>query len=270
MSPDLVFWLALATKLLITAGFVVLASWAAERAGPLMAAMVVTLPVAAGPTYVFLALDHDAAFIAASALTSLVSNAATVLFCAVYSLLAQSRGRMVSLALALAIWIGFVTLLKPVGGSLAAAFTLSLAVFVVCLPIGWRLRHAPVPRPVRRWYDVPLRAGMVAGLVGTVVSLSSALGPATTGILALVPIVLISLILILHPRLGGPATAAITANSIPGLAGFCLALVALHEAAPLTGKAAALAAALAVSMGWNLMLFGVSRYARARAVRASA
>jgi hypothetical protein len=264
MSPDLLFWLALATKLIITAGFVVLASWTAERAGPLVGAMVVTLPVAAGPAYVFLALDHDSDFIAASALTSLVSNAATIVFCAVYSTLAQSRGRMVSLCLAFAAWVAFVTLLRPLGATLPAAFAVNVVVILVCAPIGWRLRHAAMPPVIRRWYDVPLRAGMVATLVATVVTLSVQLGPATTGILALIPIVMISLILLLHRRLGGPAMAAILANSIPGLVGFCFALVSLHLLAPRTGTAPALAAALAVSIGWNLILFAVSRYARLR------
>ena len=264
MSADPVFWLALATKLIITGGFVVFASWTAERAGPLVGAMVVTLPVAAGPAYVFLALDHDAAFIAASALTSLISNAATIVFCAVYSTLAQSHGRMTSLSLAFAVWVAVVMLLRPLGAALSTAFAVNVAVILVCVPIGWRLRHAPMPPVIRRWYDVPLRAGMVATLVATVVTLSVRLGPATTGILALIPIVMISLILLLHRRLGGPAMAAILANSIPGLAGFCLALVSLHVLAPRVGTAVALPAALAVSIAWNLMLFGVSRYARLR------
>jgi hypothetical protein len=268
MSPDLVFWLALATKLIITAGFVVLASWTAERAGPLVGAMVVTLPVAAGPAYVFLALDHDAEFIAASALTSVVSNTATIVFCTVYSVLAQSRGRMTSLLSSLAVWIALVTVLRPLGDTLLTAVAANLAAFVVCMPVAWRLRHAPMPPVTRRWYDVPLRAGMVATLVATVVTLSSWLGPATTGILALVPIVMISLMLILHPRLGGPATAAITANSLPGLLGFCVALVVLHLLAQHTGRAAALLGALAVSIGWNLSLILVSRYVVVRSRRA--
>lgn len=264
MTADLVFWLALALKLVVTAGFVVLASWTAERAGPFIGAMVVTLPISGGPTYVFVALDHDAQFIAASALTSLISNAGNVLFCAVYALLAQSFGLVISLALSVAVWIAFVGVLRPLDWTLATAFALNAAVFLLCLPIGLKFRHAPMRVTVRRWYDVPLRAGMVATLVATVVTLSSRLGPATTGILALFPIVLISVILIFHPRVGGPATAAITAHSIPGLAGFCLALMALHVMALHLGVAVALIGALAVSVGWNLMLFGISRYGRGR------
>jgi len=46
----------------ITALFVSVATIIAERLGAAVGALVATLPVSAGPVYVFLALDHDAAF----------------------------------------------------------------------------------------------------------------------------------------------------------------------------------------------------------------
>ncbi len=76
MSPTAFFWLSLALQdgdrgdLRRRA----LASMVAERSGPLIGALVATLPVSAGPVYVFLALDHDAAFIAQSALASLTDQ----------------------------------------------------------------------------------------------------------------------------------------------------------------------------------------------------
>ena len=62
----------------VTAAFVVSASVITERSGPAIGALVATLPISAGPSYVFLALDHDAAFIAEGALASLPVNAATI------------------------------------------------------------------------------------------------------------------------------------------------------------------------------------------------
>ncbi len=41
-----------------------------ERSGPVTGALVATLPISAGPSYVFLAIDHDAAFIAQGALSN--------------------------------------------------------------------------------------------------------------------------------------------------------------------------------------------------------
>ena len=89
----------------VTAGFVVTATFAAERAGPVVGAMIATLPIAAGPAYFFLALEHDAAFISQSALASLVANVVTSVFALTYAALAQRQGRALSILPALAIWI---------------------------------------------------------------------------------------------------------------------------------------------------------------------
>jgi hypothetical protein len=64
MPPDLAFILMLGFRMAITAAFVVTASVITERSGPVIGALVATLPISAGPSYVFLALDHDADFIA--------------------------------------------------------------------------------------------------------------------------------------------------------------------------------------------------------------
>ena len=51
----------LAAKVAAAVLIVVTASRATERAGPRLGSMIATLPVSAGPVYVFLALDHGAA-----------------------------------------------------------------------------------------------------------------------------------------------------------------------------------------------------------------
>ncbi len=75
--PPTFFALTLIVKMAVTAGFVLAATVTAERAGPLVGGLVATLPIGAGPVYVFLALDHDAHFIAQSAVDSLAINAST-------------------------------------------------------------------------------------------------------------------------------------------------------------------------------------------------
>ena len=89
MSPELSFLLMLAFRMAIAAAFVVSASVITERSGPVIGALVATLPISAGPSYVFLALDHDAAFIAEGALASLPINGATIFLALTYSVLAQ-------------------------------------------------------------------------------------------------------------------------------------------------------------------------------------
>lgn len=259
MSADLAYSLALALKMALTAGFVVAASHVTERAGPVIGALVSTLPVSAGPAYVFVALDHGADFIAASALTSLAVNAVTAGFALVYVVLAQRRGALMSLVPALTLWFVLCALVQRAEPSLAAGIALNVGAFAVLMPLARRFVAVTMP-PVRRyWYDVPLRAALVALLVAIVVATSAQLGPAATGVLALFPIVLSSLVLILHPRIGGRATAALVANAVGGLAGFGVAVVVLHAAALHAGAAVALVAALATAVAWNLGLWALRR-----------
>jgi len=259
MSPDLVFLLSLAIKMAVSALFVVVAVYSAERAGPVVGAMVATLPVSAGPTYIFLSLDHDAAFIAKGALASFVMNAATCVLALVYAVLAQRRSMFVSVASALGVWIALAFAASLVAWTTVTACIFNVIVLAGCLAIGDRLRHVRMPLVGRRWYDIPLRAGMVATLVAIVVTLSAHVGPMVTGILAVFPIVMTSLMLILHPRIGGRATAAVFANSMLGLVGFSLSCLTAHLAIVPFGKAAGLALALAVSIGCNLVFWWMRR-----------
>jgi phosphoglycerol transferase MdoB-like AlkP superfamily enzyme len=102
MSPELILILTLGLRMAITAAFVVSASIISERSGPVIGALVATLPISAGPSYVFLALDHDASFIAQGALASLPINAATMFLCLTYVMLAQRRSALISCSAAVA------------------------------------------------------------------------------------------------------------------------------------------------------------------------
>ena len=260
MSPDLHFALTLIVKMAVTAGFVVTATLAAERAGPLMGGLVATLPLGAGPVYVFLAIDHGARFIAASAVNSLAINNVNVIFALIYVLLAQSEALIVSLPLALAAWFMLAYGVHMVHWTVVSAGLTNLAVIAICVALARPLRHVRIP-PVRTyWYDLALRAAMVAMLVGTTVTLSYSIGPAGTGILAVFPIILISVILILHRRVGGKPTAAVLANAVLGLTGFAGACLVLHFTAVPLGAAAGLALAAATSVTWGLTVLTARRH----------
>jgi hypothetical protein len=87
--------------------------------------------------------------------------------------------------------------------------------------------------------------------------------------IALFPVVFTSMMLILHPRIGGKPTAAVIANGGWGLIGFGIAIAVLNVAAPRFGiaiavlnvaaprygSAAALSLALATCVSWNLGLW---------------
>ncbi len=264
MSPDLLFLLTLVLRMVITAAFVVSASIITERSGPVIGALVATLPISAGPSYVFLSLDHSASFIAESALASLPINAATILLGLVYVVLAQRRSALVSCAGAITVWIALACLIRTIDWSLAGGLAVNAITFGVCIPLMARFRHVRMPLITRRWYDIPLRASLVATLVATVVTLSRWVGPGVSGTVALFPIVFTSMMLILHPRIGGRPTAAVIANGGWGLMGFGIAVAVLQVAAPRFGSAVALSLALATCVGWNLGLWWNGRRKLAR------
>ena len=162
VPPTSLSRITLIVKMAITAGFVLAATMTAERAGPLVGGLVATLPIGAGPVYVFLALDHDAHFIAQSAVASLAINAANVVFALVYALLAQTAlahrqpaGRLPGLA-------GAGAAGACDSWSFAAAALLNVVVLAVCLRLARPLREVRMPAYRARWYELAMRAAMVA------------------------------------------------------------------------------------------------------------
>jgi hypothetical protein len=264
MSPDLIFILTLALRMVVTAAFVVSASVITERSGPVIGALVATLPISAGPSYVFLALDHDAAFIAEGALASLPINVATIFLGLTYVLLAQRHHALVSWGGGAAVWIALAALSRTIHWSLAEGVAVNVVAFAICIPLLNRFRHVRMPLITRRWYDIPLRATLVATLVATVVTLSGWVGPAISGVIALFPMVFSSMMLILHPRIGGRPTAAVIANGGWGMLGFGTAIAVLHVAALRFGSAIGLSLALATCVSWNLTLWWNGRRKLAR------
>jgi hypothetical protein len=263
--PDSAFFFMLATKMAATAAVVVAASLIAERVGALIGAMVATLPVSSGPAYILLALDHDPRFIADSTVMSLAVHAATGLLCTAYVLAAQRMSFAASTAVALATWCGGVLAIRAFDWSLPGVIVLNVATYGLCLPLVRRFAHVRVPAVERRWFEVPLRAAMVALLAGAVVTAGANVGPKLAGILVVFPIVLVSLMLVLHPRVGGPASAAVVANFIWGLIGFGLSVLALHVTVVPLGAPAALVVALVVSLAANIVIFLLLRRGHARA-----
>src|SRR5580692_2187339 len=264
MSPDPHFILLLALRMAVAAAFVVTASFITERAGAVIGALIATLPISAGPSYVFLALDHDAAFIAEGALASLPINVATIFLALIYVVLAQRHNALVSWSGGAVVWLAIAALSRTIHWTLAEGVAFNLVAFAICIPLLSRYRHVKMPLITRRWYDIPLRAGLVATLVATVVTLSGWVGPVVSGMIALFPVVFSSMMLILHPRIGGPATAAVIANSGWGLLGFGAAVAVLHIAALRFGSMIALSLALTTSVSWNLGLWWIGRRRLAR------
>ena len=70
--------------------------------------------------------------------------------------------------------------------------------------------------------------------------------------------------LIFHARVGGPATAALIANTMWGLVGFSACLFTVYLATVPLGTWAGLTLSLVVSVVWNLVLYWLRRRALQR------
>lgn len=257
MSPEIFFWLTIAIKMALGASVVIAATIAAERAGPLIGALVATLPVSAGPSYFFLAFEQDAPFFAQSALGSLLLNGATAIYATTYVLLSQRQPFIVCVPAAMIAWLGSFLLFSHFITTGAAAAVLNIVVFATCFFLVRRYRDVRMPKIRLRWYDFAFRAALVGTLIGIILLLNTVLGPIVTGALAAFPIVFTSMMLILHHRYGGPACAAVMANGITGLMGFGAAAYVLHVSVIPLGVPLALAIALCITVAWNLGVFAL-------------
>ncbi len=253
-------WLPPLVKALATALLVVSASAVAEALGPFWGALIASLPVSAGPAYVFLAMQHNADFVAASALSSFAANAATGLFLIVYGRLASGSSAMRSLTLAILAWFVASLATRQVDWTPATALALNFAVYGVGFALLSTTRSTEARRAAqRRRFDLPVRAAAVAIFVTAVVAVSTILGPAATGIAAVFPISLISLIVIVRARSGGLTASLFAASALRGMLGFGISLLTLHLVLKQAGIPAAFLAALLVSATWSVALPVLSR-----------
>lgn len=225
--------LTLAVKAAATASAVVIASTIAERTRPAIAAIILALPVSAGPGYLLLALQHDADFLARASLAGLPINISTAILVIAYAFMARRGfGAVPALGLGLIAWFGATCLLRALPTRLDWALAELAFIYPALLWATWRWRHGPPHRQVRRrWFDVPVRALLVATIVVSIVTLSDAIGPIATGSALLFPTTYFSFMALMHRRLGGDFVASAMIQSLFMLIGFILGVVALHVSA---------------------------------------
>lgn len=257
MSPSEYFWLSLLLKAALTSSIIVTASMIVERGGPFLGAMIASLPTSVGAAYIVMAVEHAPDFISQSALGSLTANAAGVTFAAVYALLARRNSLIVGLGGALLIWFVCAWGLRHVDFTLWPAVALNIGVAAVAIWATANLRRATFPRAavVTRPYDIPLRAAAVSAFVIIVTTISHSIGAFSSGVFAVFPIAMSSFIVILHNRIGGPATSNVIAHAQVPMLGLIPAFLAVYLFSVPLGKWWALAIALIASLLWNAALW---------------
>jgi hypothetical protein len=257
------FWYGLALKIAMTASIVVAASVVVERSGPFVGSLIAALPTAGGAAMIILALEHPPEFIAASAVGSLIANAACALFALAYAALAQKRSLRSSLSGAF-----LVCLLRLVDWSATGATVLNALIYPIAIVAARRFRiGGSVKRVELTGADLAWRAGLVTFCVILVTVASSSIGSYFSGVFAFFPVAMGSFFIILHTRIGGPAAASVAAHVLTPLIGLGLGLLAVHFLAVPLGVWWSYAIGLSIGLGWNALLWIVRDWRTAKSVR---
>ncbi len=256
------FWLGLLVKIAVTVSVVCLATIAVERAGPFWGGLLCGLPLTTGPGYVLLALQEDAAFVAASALASLAANLAAYAFLLAIVWLAPRRSAITMLVGAMMCWAIIAVAVRPIDWTVMSATFANVAALLVA----GRLTRAiaidvPIKAAARSPYDLPIRALIIGIVIAGIVTASRALGPSLTGIALVFPIGFASVTVVLHRRVGGLAVAATVATALRAIPSLVAAVLVIHLLAPVDVWLALVAGA-AASIAWAGALMAWRAYAR--------
>jgi len=251
------FFVGLLLKIAMTAGIVVAASVVVERSGPFIGALIASLPTAGGAAMIILAFEHPPEFIAASAVGSLVANAACALFALTYAALAQRGSLPVSLGGAFLVWLGAAFLSRLVDWSAPPAVLLNAVVYPTTIYAATRFlgSGAAKARVQLTGRDLAWRAGVVTLCVIIVTAASSSIGSYFSGVFAFFPVAMGSFFIILHSRVGGPEAARVAAHVQAPLIGLGLGLLVVHLLAVPIGVWWSYAAGLATGISWNALLW---------------
>lgn len=244
---------ALLIKLASTAILVVLATSYAERFGAFVGAIVASMPIAVGPAYLFIAMEHDAGFVATSARTSLGVHAMMPLMLITCAGLVERYGVAVAMGAAMTVWVVGGVAVTWVQLTIGQAVLLNVATFSIALVLSRGLAgDMAVAVPRRGRFDVLFRVAAVVAVVGAAILIGRLIGPKAAGLAALVPVVWISVAFVLTARSGRRRCSAVLANGIPAMIGFAFAFLAIAELTVGHGSAFSLSLALAIIVIWNL------------------
>ncbi|GIF95845.1 hypothetical protein Cci01nite_09390 [Catellatospora citrea] len=251
-------------KLLLAPALVVGSSLAGRRWGAQVTGVLVTLPIVAGPILLITCLEHGTAFGAEAAASSLLGLVTLALFAVVFAWCSRRLRWLGALAVAWAACLAADLLVAQV--TLPAWWGLPVALAGIAVASRVMPPEAAVtgarPATAWPWWDLPGRAAATAALVVLVTTLSSALGPAMTGVLAPFPIATSVVAAFVLARHGSAETVRTLRGVLAGLVGFAVFCFTVAVSVDRWGVATAFSLALIVTMAGQFAWLRVSRSAR--------
>lgn len=237
----------LALKLVLVPGLVAGVTLGARRWGPRIGGWLTALPLVAGPTLFFLAMEQGRVFAARAALSTLVGLIGVAAFGVVYGWTAVRWGWGVSLV---ASWAAFVV---TTVGAQAVVWTPAgaLGATLVAFAIGGRVLPAERGRAgvfAPPAWDLPLRMAGTLAVVLTVTSVAERLGPGLSGAFTPFPVALAVLLVFAHAQEGAALAIRLLRSFFPAMWGFALFCLVVAVAMVPLGPGLAFLLALAIQM----------------------
>lgn len=246
-------------KLLLVPALVLIITLVGRRWGPSVAGWVAGFPVVTGPTLLFIALDQGASFAASAAHASLIAVLANVSFILAYAWTALrspwyraaatgvAAFGLVAWALILlhaVLWVALVTtLLGLLAASRSFPATATAAVTAACTPSAWEL---------------PIRCLSAGALSLAVMQLADRLGPSTSGLMAVFPVLGLVLGVFSQRVWGGADAARLLAGMVRGLYAFTVFCFVLAVMLAWAGTAVAFLVAVGSALAVQLLTFARS------------
>jgi len=254
----------LALQLTLVPFFLLVVSMSGKWWGPTIAGWLAGLPLVAGPILFLLVLDHGPVFGAHAATLSLSAILASEAFNFAYAWTCRSRYWPLALTAGLASWLVAAIALASMPAS--PAWAIAAALIAVAFGQTFLPRSSAVARvaPLSR-NDLIGRMIAGAALTVAVTTLSSALGPKWSGLLAVFPLLGIVLSVSSHRAHGPDFVVSLLRGMVLGrfsFAAFCLCLIFTlpRQSASLAFVEAAV---LAMAVQWTTKRLAHAQHARA-------
>jgi uncharacterized membrane protein (GlpM family) len=230
-------------KLLLVPVFLLLISLAGKRWGAGVAGWLAGFPVVAGPILLFVAIDSGAEFAAHAAMMSLAAIFALATFGAVYARCCQRMSWPLSVVIALFAWFVAAESLMVVVHSLPVACAIAI-VTLLFVPVMFPRIYIPEHRTTLPKMELVLRMLAGALLTGSVTALANRIGPASSGVLTLFPVMGMVLAVFTQRASGAQYAGALLRAMSLGLWAFVAFCLTLTLALPRIGIAGAFSVAL--------------------------
>lgn len=256
---------AIAAKIVWSAGLVLGLSFLAERVSTRVAGIVAGAPQNTVLLYLFVGLDMGVEHVVSSTPHGLASFSATIAFVLAYYFASRACVRWPAAAGALAgtiVFFAIAAALSQVHFTLLEAMALTLTVVLVAHWIFKRIDFIAVTAPVRYTPGLlVLRGGIAALFIVASIAAAEILGTRWTGLLTGFPAILLPTLLIINITYGTASTHAIIRNIPLGVTSILLYILTVPITFPNFGILGGTAASLAAS----LLYLGAIGFAGSRA-----